>query len=137
MTKYKVVLDTNVYLSGIIFGGNSKHILDLAIEGKVTTITSASILLELSEKLKDKFHWDKEQITAAIKSIAKIGTVVTPRMRLYVVKKDKNDNKVIEAAVEANADFIVTGDRHLLDIGDYKHIRIISPAQYLSVCFRK
>ncbi len=137
MTKYKVVLDTNVYLSGIIFGGNSRHILDLAIDGKIATFTSAAILLELSDKLKNKFHWDKEQIVITIKSIAKLCVVITPKRKLQIVKKDKSDNKIIEAAVEENADFIVTGDKHLLDIKKYQNIHIIAPSQFLSLYLRK
>lgn len=137
MTKYKVVLDTNVYLSGIIFGGNARHILDLTIEGKITTVTSPAILLEISDKLKNKFHWNKEQIIVTIKSIAKLGEVVTPKEKLQIVKKDKNDNKIIEAAYVADADFIITGDKHLLDIKKYQGIRIISPTQFLSIYFKK
>lgn len=136
MTKYKVVLDTNVYLSGIIFGGNSRHILVLAVEGKLTIISSAAILLEISDKLKNKFHWNKEQIIVTIKSIAKLSEVVTPKKKLQIVKKDKDDNKIIEAAVETNVDFIITGDKHLLEINKYLDIRIVSPSQFLSVYFQ-
>lgn len=136
MTKYKVVLDTNVYLSGIIFGGNCRHILDLAIEGKLNTFSSAAILLEIAEKLKNKFHWDKEQIVVTIKSIAKLGEVITVKKKLKVVKKDESDNKIIEAAVSAKADFIVTGDKHLLEIKKYQNTRIITPTHFLSVYFK-
>ena len=137
MTKYTVVLDTNVYLSGIIFGGNSGHLLDLAIEGKLTIISSAAILLEISDKLKNKFHWNKEQIIVTIKSIAKLSEVVTPKKKLQIVKKDKDDNKIIEAAYESDSDFIITGDKHLLEIKKYQNIHIISPSQFLSVYFKK
>lgn len=137
MTKYKVVLDTNVYLSGIIFGGNSRHILDLAIEGKIAAVASPAILLEIAEKLKNKFYWNKEQIIVTIKSIAKLSEVVTPKKKLQIVMKDKDDNKIIEAADEANVDFIITGDKHLLEIKKYLDIRIISPSQFLSVYFTR
>lgn len=137
MTKYKVVLDTNVYLSGIIFGGNSRHILDIAIKGKIAVVTSPVILLEISDKLKNKFHWNKEQIIVTIKSIAKSSEVVTPKEKLQIVKKDSSDNKIIEVAVEANTDFIISGDKHLLDIKKYQNIRIISPAQFLAIYFKK
>lgn len=137
MTKYKVVLDTNVYLSGIIFGGNCRHILDLAIKWELATISSAAILLEIAGKLKNKFHWDKEQIVVTIKSIAKLGEVITVKRRLKIVKKDESDNKIIEAAVSAKADFIVTGDKHLLEIKKYQDTRIITLAQFLLIYFKK
>lgn len=135
--KYKVVLDTNVHLSGIIFGGNARHVLDLVLDEKVTTITSPAILLEISDKLKNKFNWNREQIIVTIKSIAKLGKVITPKTKLTVVERDRSDNKIIEAAVDGDVDFIVTGDKHLLDIKKYKNIRIISPVRFLSVYLGK
>ncbi len=131
MTKPKVVLDTNIYLSGIIFGGNARHILDLVIEKRILAVTSPSILLEISEKLDKKFGWDKDQIITAIKTISKTALMVNPRMRLQIVKADKSDNKIIEAGVESGADFIISGDRHLLQIKKYQDIKIISPSQFL------
>lgn len=133
MTKLKVVLDTNVYLSGIIFGGNSRHILDLAIENKITIFTSPSILLEVSEKLNKKFKWNEDQIITVIKAISKTAEVIKPQNKLKIVKSDPSDNKIIEAAVEGNTEYIVSGDKHLLDIKQFRSIQIVSPSQFLSI----
>lgn len=133
MTKFSVVLDTNVYLSGIIFGGNARHILDLIIERKITAVTSPAILLEISEKLDNKFKWGKNQIIVTVKTIAKTANVVVPRIKIDVVKSDKNDNKIIEAAVESEANYIITGDKHLLQIKKYQKIKIVSPSPFLSI----
>lgn len=133
MTKYRVVLDTNVYLSGIIFGGNPKHILDLVIDRKITAFSSPAILLELSQKLQKKFGWSKNQILITIKTLAKTAIVVSPKEKLNVVKSDKTDNKIIEAAVEAEADYIITGDKHLLQIKKYQNVKIVSPSYFLSI----
>lgn len=132
MTKLKVVLDTNVYLSGIIFGGSCRQILDLAIGKKIISFTSLPILLELSEKLSGKFHWDKGQIITTIKIISNSVSLVYPKQKLDVIKAYKSDNKIIEAAVAADADMIITGDNHLLRIKKYKDIKIISPSQFLN-----
>jgi len=137
MTKVRVVLDTNIYLSGIIFGGNSRHILDLAIKKRITIITSPVILLEISQKLKDKFDWDKEQILIVVKTISKTALIVSPKQRLHVVKTDRNDNKIIEAAVESGARFIVSGDKHLLDIKTYHDIKMMSPSAFLANYFKR
>lgn len=137
MTKPKVVLDTNIYLSGIIFGGNCRHIIDLVINEKIIVAISPGILLELSDKLKIKFGWDKNQIVVTLKTIAKTAILVTPKMKLQIVKKDKNDNKILEAGIESGANFIITGDKHLLDIKKYKSIKIVSPSQFLSLYFKK
>lgn len=136
MTRPIVVLDTNVYLSGIIFGGNSRHLLDLTIAKKITAITSPAILLEISQKLEKKFKWNKNQIFLTIKTIAKSAKLVTPSKKLLIVKVDKNDNKIIEAAVESKANFIISGDKHLLRIKKYQQIKIVSPAEFLALYFK-
>lgn len=129
MIRLKVVLDTNVYLSGIIFGGNSRHILDILIEKKIIAIASPAILLEISQKLEKKFNWSKEQILVTVKTLAKTAKIVNPQKRLTVVKADKNDNKIIEAGVEGRVDYIITGDKHLLRIKEYQNIKILSPSR--------
>lgn len=137
MIRLKVVLDTNVYLSGIIFGGNSRHILDLVIGKKIIAITSPLILLEISQKLDKKFKWNKEQVLVTIKTLAKSAIVVSPKKRLRVVKADKKDNKIIEAGVEGAADYIISGDKHLLEIKKHQNIKIVSPAKFLSIFLQK
>ena len=137
MTKPRVILDTNIYLSGIIFGGNSRHILDLIIQKRVKAITSAVILWEISEKLKRKFKWTQDKVLLAIKTIIKTTIIVKPKEKLKVVKADKSDNKIIEAYAESESDYIISGDKHLLMIKRYKKIKIISPVEFLSIYFKK
>lgn len=137
MTKFRVVLDTNIYLSGIIFGGNSRHILDLIIKKKIKAITSPAILLEISKKLKQKFKWSQDKIVLTIKTIIKTTRIIKPKEILRVVKVDKSDNKVIEAAVESNSNYIISGDKHLLKIKKYQKIKIVTPAEYLSIYLKK
>lgn len=137
MTKHRVVLDTNIYLSGIIFGGNSRHVLDLIIKKKIKAISSPAILLEISQKLKQKFKWSQDQIFLTIKTIIKTTKIVKPKEVLRAVKADKSDNKIIEAAVESKSNYIISGDKHLLKIKKYKKVRIVTPAEYLSIYLKK
>jgi len=137
MTKLTAVLDTNVYLSGIIFGGNCRHILDLAIAGKISAVSSPEILLEISQKLAKKFLWSQDQVLAAVKTIIKTVKIVKPKLNLQVVKADQNDNKIIEAAIEAKAKYIVSGDNHLLKIKKYKQVKIVTPQEFLSIYLKK
>jgi uncharacterized protein len=132
----RVVLDTNIYLSGIIFGGNCRHVLDLAIKKKFTVVSSPAILLEISQKLEKKFKWKKEQILLIIKTLSKTTLVIEPKIGLDAVKKDKNDNKIIEAGVEGGVEYIISGDKHLLELRKYKGIEILSPAEFLSISFQ-
>lgn len=137
MTKLKVVLDTNVYLSAIIFGGNSRHILDLIIKKKVIAYISPSILFEISQKLEKKFKWNQDQILLAIRTLSRTARVAKPRLALDIVKSDRNDNKIIEAAIEGRVDFVITGDKHLLGIKTYQKVKIVSPVQFLSIYLNK
>lgn len=136
MTKVKAVLDTNIYLSGIIFGGNCRHLLDLVIKRKIIAVISPSILLEISQKLDEKFKWPKDQIAESVKTIAKSSVVVTPAKTFNLVIKDKSDNKILETAVESDADFIVTGDKHLLDFKKFQNIEIVKPADFIAMIFK-
>jgi uncharacterized protein len=129
----RVVLDTNVYLSGIIFGGNSRHILDLVLAKDLELVASPAILLEITQKLQKKFKWSKDQILLVVKSLGKVARMVNPEKRLNAIKADKSDNRIIEAAVGGKARFIVTGDKHLLQLKKYQKIQIVTPAQFLSI----
>lgn len=131
MTKFKVVFDTNVYLSAIIFGGNPRKILQLVIDEKIILYSSIEILLEIALKLKNKFKWPTEQINFTIKNISNLAKIVKVKERVDIVKKDPTDNKILEAAIESKADFIITGDNHLLELKRYKNIKIIQPINFL------
>ena len=137
MTSWRIVLDTNVYLSGIIFGGNCRHILDLMIKKKIRAITSPAILLEISQKLKQKFKWSQNQIFTVIKTLIKLTKVVQPQIKIRAVKIDKSDDKIIEAAVAGRTNHIVSGDQHLLKIKQYQKIKIVTPTEFLSIYLTK
>lgn len=137
MTSWRVVLDTNVYLSGIIFGGNCRHILDLMIKRKIRIITSPAILLEISQKLKQKFKWSQNKIFTVIKTLVESTKVVQPKIKIRAVRTDKSDDKIIEAAAAGRTKYIVSGDQHLLKIKQYQKIKIVTPQEFLSICFKK
>jgi len=137
MTSWRVVLDTNVYLSGIIFGGNCRHILDLMIKKEIKVVISPAILLEISQKLKQKFKWSQNQIFTVIKTLIKSTKAVQPKIKIRVVKMDKSDDKIIEAAVTGRVNYIVSGDQHLLKIKQYQKIKIVAPTEFLSIYLRK
>ncbi|OJI09319.1 putative toxin-antitoxin system toxin component, PIN family [candidate division WWE3 bacterium CG09_land_8_20_14_0_10_39_24] len=128
----KAVLDTNVYISAIIFGGNPRAIIELCINNMVDTYTSSLILLEIAKKLQSKFLWNRTDVALAIKTISKTSKVIVPQQKFNVVNEDPTDNKIIECAVAASASFIVTGDRHLLSLEKFKGIKIVSPKDFLS-----
>ena len=130
----KIVPDTNVLISAVISQGCEYELLKLAKLGKISLFISYDILWEFEEVIKrSKFGFSTEQITNALKQIEDTCQIVEPTIKLDVVKRDKDDNKVIETAVEGEADYIVSGDKDLLDLKAYKGIRIINAREFLEV----
>ena len=130
----KVVLDTNVYISGVLFGGKSETIRSLVKEGRIIILVSEEILAELAGVLKRKFNWLDWQISELIEDIRAFATLVTPAFHLSIIKKDDQDNRFLECAIEGKAKYIVSGDkRHLQSLKKYKEIEILSPDRFLEM----
>lgn len=120
----KVVADTNVYVSAIIFGGKPQAILDLAQDGQIELFISDDIVAEITRILRDKFKRTPEQLRNDLLSIQAITTSVVPSERIDAILHDPTDNIMLECAVEASADVIVSGDKHLLEIDGFRGITI-------------
>lgn len=128
----KVVLDTNVYISAILFGRKPEEIRKLSQEGKIELLVSEAIIAEVAEVLRRKFGWESWQISQIINEIRETTTLVIPNQTLSVIKKDEGDNRVLECAVEGKAQYIISGDKsHLLPLKEYQGIKILSPDQFL------
>lgn len=131
----KAVFDTNVYISALGFGGIPEHLLELATgpARHYELYTSNDILKEIMKVLaSEKFHFSKEEIADAISVIDDAADVISPGIKLNVIKH-KPDNRILECAVKAKADYIVSGDKHLLGLKEYKGIRSIAPAEFLDL----
>jgi putative PIN family toxin of toxin-antitoxin system len=129
----RVVLDTNVLVSAFIFpGGAPEQVYRLALEGRLDLVTSRVLLAEFGRVLVEKFGWDASRAEIAVAQVARIATVVEPSERLDVIHDDPEDNRVLEAAIEASADVIVSGDRHLRRLKVWRDVTVLDPAQYLS-----
>ena len=129
----RVVLDTNVIISGLNFPGNERLVLELALRGRFEFYMSRFILEEVAGVLMRKFSWDNERAAQAILVIENAATVVEPPHLPEVVEGGHADNRVLECAVAASADYLVTGDRqHLLPIGEHQGTRIVNAPRFLS-----
>ncbi len=122
----KVVLDTNVLVSAIAFGGKPKKILNSVLEEKIVASISPILLAEFKEVYTKKFPLLKEDFELTFKSIEEIFEITQPDEILEILK-DKDDNRVLEAAIEGNCDYIITGDSELLDLKVYRKIKIVTP----------
>ena len=128
----KVVADTNVYISAVLFGGKPEQIRKLAREGRIELLISENILAEIAGVLKRKFDWFDWQISELVEDIRSITTLVTPGLTLTVIKDDEPDNRLLECAIEGRAQYIISGDeRHLLPLKEFQQIKILSPSQFL------
>lgn len=127
-----VVFDTNIYISAFALpGGNAEAAYLQAIRGGFQLYTSVAILTETSRVLQTKFEWDEERIRQAIQEISQVATVLRPRPTLHILK-DEPDNRILECAVAAQAQWIVSGDRHLLSLRRHGNCEIISLADFLA-----
>jgi len=127
----RVVLDTNVYISALMFGGLPGSLLDLALLQSFVLVISPALLDELDEKLRLKFGVSAEDNGIIRAKLENNAEIVRPDMILDVIKNDPDDNRVLECAVKGSADYIVTGDRHLLKLGSYEAISIVTIRQFL------
>ncbi|MCU0479072.1 MAG: putative toxin-antitoxin system toxin component, PIN family [Chloroflexi bacterium] len=129
----RAILDTNVLISAYVFpGGTPEAVYRLALEGQLEVGTTRTLLAELGRVLGQKFDWMPDQVEAAVAQVARIAAVVEPGETVRVVTADPADDRVLEAARAFGADVIVSGDRHLLDLGTWSGIEIISPAELIA-----
>jgi len=124
----KFVMDTNVLVSALISTrGAPALLLDKAGE-RYSVFISRDILLEFEAVIsRDKFGFMDEEINTIIEAIVSLSEIVNPEIEVDVVRADPDDNKILECAVASNASYIVSGDRHLLDLKEYSGIKIITP----------
>lgn len=127
----RVVLDTNVYISALMFGGLPGSLLDLAVLQSFLVVISPALLDELDEKLRLKFEVPAEDTAIIRAKLESVAEIVRPDMVLHVIADDPDDNRVLECAMKGSADYIVTGDRHLLKLGSYEAIQIVTVRQFL------
>lgn len=127
----RVVADTNIFISALMFGGLPGRFIDLALRRRFTLVTSNVLLDELDEKLRGKFAVSERDALAIRAKLEDTTSVVEPDFELYAVPDDPDDNRVLECAVEGKADYIVSGDRHLLRIGTYEGIAIVTVRQFI------
>ena len=132
MAARTVVLDANIYVSALAFGGKPKRVFQLGITRRVDLAISDPIRTEVLRTLRDKFRWSEERLTEASSLIGTAATTVVPAVTLRVVERDPDDDRVLECAVTAKAEVIVTGDSDLLSLGEYEGIEIIQVVDFLN-----
>lgn len=126
----RVVFDTNVRISAIIFKGRPLDATRHAVPPAFQQIISPALLDELRAVLSERFRWRESSISTEIAGILQVALQAVPD-RMIDVCRDPDDNRVLECAIAGNADCIITGDKDLLDLVSYKEIRIQTFRQFL------
>ena len=128
----KVVVDTNVFVSAALLNGKSTVLMEKWKEGKFILLFSPDIFDEYFEIIaRPKFNQEEKDIRDFAELLTERGIAVEPQMRLNIVKEDPDDNRFLECAVAGEADFIVSGDSNLLNLREYKGIKILKIVQFL------
>jgi len=131
--RVRAVYDTNIWVLALRRQGNPFRCALLAAMGFVVSVTCDELLDELCRVLTQKFGMPFANVNRYIAVIRSFSEVVAITGQLRVVADDPDDDKVIECAVVGKADYIVTGDRHLLALGQYKGITIVKATQFLNI----
>lgn len=130
--KPKVVIDTNVYISGVTYSGRSREILELMVKDKIKVYISSFILQEIQKVLKEKFGWNVKEVNKLITFLRRKTILINPKITLSVIVEKDDDNRILECAVDGKVQYLITGDKkHLLPLKNYKGVKIVSPGEFL------
>ena len=126
----RVVFDTNVFISGLHFGGKPALILQMAARAECLLVTSEDILLEVEDVLLRKFLWGTRNVATTLMGLRTLSEVIQPGIVISDCE-DPDDNRILEAAVAGKAVYIVSGDRHLLRMKVFRGVRILTVSEFI------
>ena len=127
-------VDTNVLISGLVYRRGKPHdLLQRALAGEISLAVSQPIVDEMADVLARKFGATLQETAEAREIVAEAARIVTPSVELNVIAHDPPDNRVLECAMSAGSDYIVTGDKDLLRLKQFDSIRIVSVAEFLDI----
>jgi putative PIN family toxin of toxin-antitoxin system len=135
----RAVLDTNVIVSGILSEkGAPGKILKAWFEDRFHLVTSTAILEELERvlhypKIRRRHNWPDMRVSEFVEDVQRLAILVPGELKLAVVAADPSDDRYLECAVEGEAGYIVSGDRHLVGLAQYEEVEILSPSVFLAL----
>lgn len=132
MKKLKIVLDTNILISALVFGGKPRTIYKSIILNRAFgAYSSESALNELLRVLEQKFRYSDVKLGQVERNIRENFKIIYVEKVPEIIKDDQPDNEFLAIAESAGASFIISGDKHLLNLKKYQNIQIITPAKFL------
>lgn len=132
----KAVFDTNVLVSAWLWEGNESKLIESVEEGIIRGYTSKQLIEELCRTLRyPKFNLSQDEVESIRSYYLLLFKIVRPKKTIDIILEDPEDNRVLECALEAQAEYIVSGDHHLLDLGEFRGIKIVKAAELLKIPF--
>lgn len=133
----KVCIDTNIWISGVLFRGPPAAVVTAALNRKFTLVLSKVILEELERNLVHKFQFTRANSRKLINRILETADLVEPRGELRIIPHNHADNLVLETAIAGKVRYLITGDRqHLLPLGSHKMVKIVDAASFMEIMKR-
>lgn len=126
----KVVFDTNVLVAAFVTEGVCAKLLGRARRKQLDLVISPFILKEFENVLLKKLSASKEQIRMATQLVSEAGQMVSPASRVSGVCRDPDDDQILSCALSAEADYLVTGDSDLLELKEFRGIRVLTPGAF-------
>jgi putative PIN family toxin of toxin-antitoxin system len=127
-------VENKEFISAFFRGGNPRTVLERVIAGIDELFITKEILDKIDDVIgRQKFHADKYEINYFINSIEEIANKIVPKRRIDNGSRDKTDNKYIECGITAHGDYIIFGDIHLLELGEYKSMKIVTAKDFLEI----
>ena len=132
----RITPDTNILISATFWSGASDKIMTQVECGKSELVLSEEIIKEYSDVLEYKEIQDKIkdkglELKRTVRKIISISIIISPKEKLDVIKEDPDDNKILECAVAGDVDYIISNDKHLLKLGQFNDILIITPEEFI------
>ena len=131
MNKTIVVLDANVFISAIFWEGKSYTLVKKAISQDIIVFISNYIIEEIRRVLARDFNLEKQEVDDILNALLYFTHLIEPKESVTFIKDDPKDDKILDCAIACNAEFIVSQDNHLLNLKNFKNIKIVSPEEFL------
>lgn len=131
----RVVIDTNVFVSGLLKSDNPpSNVVDLFIEDKINLIISEEVFSKyIKVLLRPELKVKKDNIIRLISIFILKAEIIKVKTKLDIIERDPLDNKFLECALDGKVDYIITGDKHLLELKKYKKIKIVDPKTFIDI----
>ena len=134
MGKTKVILDTNILISALGWSGKPKVIFEKCLHEELELVTSPNQIEELKRVIDyPKFNFTEEQKATFISIILEMATMVEITGKVNVVVDDPDDNAILETAIVGNAQYLISGDPHLLKLKEFAKVKIFTASEFLGI----